>query len=63
MTIIPRNNIFYITGMIFFYYHLGRSWKPFGHHFPEIGVTHFKIDKITVFYDFFSPVPGLFAIK
>ena len=55
--IIPRNNIFYITGIIFFYYYMSFRVQLAGNHsvaiFPEIGVTHFKIDTISVFYDFF----------
>ena len=54
--IILRNDIFYITGIIFFYYYTSFRAQLAGNHsaaiFPEIGVTHFKIDTIAVFYDF-----------
>ena len=59
--IIPRNNIFYITGIIFFYYYTSFRVQLAGNHlvviFPEIGVIHFKIDTISVF-SIFLPVPG-----
>ena len=56
--IIPRNNIFYNTGIRFFYYYSSFRVQLAGNQsaaiFPEIGVTHLKIDTISVFYDFFA---------